>query len=41
MLRIVILGLMITLAHVSNDCGQGSGKVTDFDWNKVGIIELT
>jgi hypothetical protein len=37
MLLIIVLGLIAKLTLVSGDCGGGTPKLNDFDWNKVGI----
>jgi len=41
MLLIIVLGQIATSALVSGDCNHGILKVKDFDWNKVGMGELS
>jgi len=41
MLLIIVLGLIDSSALVSSKCGHVSPKAIDFDWNKLGVSELT
>ena len=41
MLLIIFLGLISKLTSVSGECEIGTSEVSDFDWDKVGIIVFT
>jgi hypothetical protein len=41
MLLIIFLGLISKLTSVSGECEIGTSEVSDFDWDKVGIILFT
>jgi len=41
MVLIIVLGPIATLMSVSDGCNVGTSEVTNFDWNQVGIIEVT